>query len=682
LNRFYNRKKMKKTLLVFILLAFLTNAYAQLTPPSNLQSYYTDVDFSLSGTDLFNDLATETIAKHTNILEYGERHNYLYNVDEDITNNANVVLMYTGESRDKREYLSGNNSYNPQTFNTEHVYPQSLIVNNAKGDLHHLRTCDISVNSNRGNNPFAEGSGSYSNLGNSWYPGDEWKGDTARMVMYLNLRYDESFTDVGTLNLFLKWNAEDPVSDFEKQRNEIIFSAQGNRNPFIDNPFIATIIWGDTAAENTWGAADNEAPTVPTNVTLMGITTSSINISWTTSQDNEAVSKYEIYANGELNGETANITYTASGLSSNTTYAITVLAKDIANNKSAQSTAVNGTTLADNTAPTVPTNVTISNQAGTSFKVNWTASTDNSTTIEYDVFVDGNLNGTTTNINYDVTDLTTSATYSVSVLAKDATNNMSAQSAPVNATTTDGSSDVSELFFSEYVEGSGLNKALEIINLTGNTIGLSAYTIKRQSNGDWETPLQLVGSINVNNVYVIINGSTTLTKLQQEKDLEVANVTPMTFNGDDRVGLFKNDVLIDIIGDLNGTNTFAENITLRRSIDVKGPSTDYSEQREWFSFDTNDVSDIGNFNGTLSTNNNTILETYKIYPNPTNGNTLYFNITKDSTVKLYNVLGKLIKIAKVNTQNKSLDISTLSKGIYILKIKSGNQFSTKKIIKN
>ncbi|MFT5213828.1 MAG: hypothetical protein ACI9WV_001552, partial [Patiriisocius sp.] len=214
------------------------------------------------------------------------------------------------------------------------------------------------------------------------------------------------------------------------------------------------------------------------------------------------------------------------------------------------------------------------------------------------------------------------------------------------------------------------------------TIGLSAYTIKRQSNGDWETPLQLVGSINVNNVYVIINGSTTLTKLQQEKDLEVANVTPMTFNGDDRVGLFKNDVLIDIIGDLNGTNTFAENITLRRSIDVKGPSTDYSEQREWFSFDTNDVSDIGNFNGTLSTNNNTILETYKIYPNPTNGNTLYFNITKDSTVKLYNVLGKLIKIAKVNTQNKSLDISTLSKGIYILKIKSGNQFSTKKIIKN
>jgi endonuclease I/chitodextrinase len=673
---------MKKTLLVFILSAFLTNAYAQLTPPSNLQSYYTDVDFSLSGTDLFNDLAAETIAKHTNILEYVERHNYLYDADEDPTNNENVLLMYNSESRDKREYLSGGNSHSPQTFNTEHVYPQSRIVNNAIGDLHHLRACDITINGNRGNKPFTNSSGNYGIVGSGWYPGDEWKGDVARMIMYLNLRYDESFTDVGTLNLFLEWNAEDPVSDFEKQRNEIIFSAQGNRNPIIDNPYIATIIWGGTAAENTWGAADNEAPTVPTNVALTGITTSSIDVSWTTSQDNEAVSKYEIYANGELNGETANITYTASGLSSNTTYAITVLAKDIANNKSAQSNAENGTTLADNAAPTIPTNVTISNQAGSSFKVNWTASTDNSNAIFYDVFVDGNLNGTSTNNNYVVNGLVVSTTYSIRILAKDASNNKSDQSTAVNATTTNGTSDVSELFFSEYVEGSVFNKALEIINLTGNTIDLSAYTIKRQSNGDWETPLQLVGSINVNNVYVIINGSTTLTKLQQEKDLEVANVTPMTFNGDDRVGLFKNDVLIDIIGDLNGTNTFAENITLRRSTEVKGPSTDYSEQREWFSFDTNDVSDIGNFNGTLSTNNNTILETYKIYPNPTNGNTLYFNITKDITVKLYSVLGKLIKIAKVNTQNNSLDISTLSAGIYILKMKSGNQFATKKIIKN
>ena len=238
---------MKKTLLLLSLFFnLIVSVQAQLTPPTELQSYYNNVDFSLTGNPLFNDLATETIAKHINILTYTSRHNYLYNADEDLANNANVLLMYNSESRDKREYLSGGNSHSPQTFNTEHVYPQSLIVNNAKGDLHHLRTCDIDINGNRGNKPFTNSSGNYGIVGSGWYPGDEWKGDVARMIMYLNLRYDESFIDVGTLNLFLEWNVEDPVSDFEKQRNEVIAAAQGNRNPFIDNPFIATIIWGGT----------------------------------------------------------------------------------------------------------------------------------------------------------------------------------------------------------------------------------------------------------------------------------------------------------------------------------------------------------------------------------------------------------------------------------------------------
>ena len=74
----------------------------------------------------------------------------------------------------------------------------------------------------------------------------------ARIIFYLNIRYNENFDDVGNLALFLKWNKEDPVSDFEKQRNEVIQNAQGNRNPFIDNPYLATLIWGGDVAENTW----------------------------------------------------------------------------------------------------------------------------------------------------------------------------------------------------------------------------------------------------------------------------------------------------------------------------------------------------------------------------------------------------------------------------------------------
>lgn len=241
---------------IYLIFTFLIGAfcYAQLSPPPSLQTYYNDVDFSANGTALFNDLAIETIAKHTNILDYFQRHQYLYDADEDLSNTSNVILMYTGESRADNEWLSGSNPNATQTYNTEHVYPQSLIENTAVGDLHHLRVCDININSNRSNNPFADvtGPSGYQNLGNSWFPGDEWKGDVARMIMYLNLRYNEPFNDVGSLALFLKWNAEDPVSDFEDNRQAIISGAQGNRNPFIDNPYIATVIWGGIPAQNRW----------------------------------------------------------------------------------------------------------------------------------------------------------------------------------------------------------------------------------------------------------------------------------------------------------------------------------------------------------------------------------------------------------------------------------------------
>ena len=54
------------------------------------------------------------------------------------------------------------------------------------------------------------------------------------------------------IELCLTWNAADPVSKYEKNRNPILESQQGNRNPFIDNPYLATIIWGGAVAEDFW----------------------------------------------------------------------------------------------------------------------------------------------------------------------------------------------------------------------------------------------------------------------------------------------------------------------------------------------------------------------------------------------------------------------------------------------
>lgn len=222
--------------------------------PAELQEYYSNVAFSNNAEVTLNALKEHTTNKHTTILSYGQRHNYLYNADEDETIADNVILMYSGESRDHREYQSGSNSHSPQTFNTEHIFPQSKLGSNiAVSDLHHLRSCDAIVNEDRSNFAYTNGSGEYKLIdSNKWYPGDDWRGDVARMVLYLNIRYNEDITQVGTMDLFLEWNAADPVSSFEIQRNNVIEEAQGNRNPFIDNPYLATIVWGGNEAENKW----------------------------------------------------------------------------------------------------------------------------------------------------------------------------------------------------------------------------------------------------------------------------------------------------------------------------------------------------------------------------------------------------------------------------------------------
>ena len=222
--------------------------------PSELNYYYGDLTLTDDAEVSFDQIRSHTVENHTTILSYGQRHEYLYNADEDLANQDNVILMYSGESRYWEEYTSGTNPYSPQTFNTEHVYPQSRLNSEvAVTDLHHLRATDADVNSERLNYPFTEGSGAYSLVNNnSWYPGDDWRGDVARMIFYLNVRYGETFDKVGNLELFLSWNVADPVSAFEEQRNRVIEGAQGVRNPFIDNPYIATIIWGGMAAENKW----------------------------------------------------------------------------------------------------------------------------------------------------------------------------------------------------------------------------------------------------------------------------------------------------------------------------------------------------------------------------------------------------------------------------------------------
>ena len=420
----------KKTILPLLL--FLSSfLYAQ-------EPYYNDVNLNLTGLTLKEELATKIISTHTYFLFYDQVWDASKITDVNPANNQEVLLLYgwengtdTDVTNDRTRAKDNNGGSNGQ-WNREHVYSQSLgtpsLGDSGPGaDAHNLRPADSQTNSSRGNRFFSDGSGNAgatsetytdpidNTTSTGWYPGDEWKGDVARMMMYMYLRYGDRClpTNIGLgssastpdamIDLFLEWNAADPVSEVERQRNTYHENtanafAQGNRNPFIDNPILATRIWGGPRAEDTWGiytSSDNQAPTVPQNLQTANITTKSLILSWDASTDNVETTSYDVYVDGNLVINTTTTSVTLTDLFPNTSYALTVVAKDIVDNMSAQSAVLNETTLEDTEAPSVPTNVTVSNETTTSFIITWEASTDNTEVLNYDVFLDGTLVTTT-----------------------------------------------------------------------------------------------------------------------------------------------------------------------------------------------------------------------------------------------------------------------------------------------
>jgi len=243
---------------------------------AQIPSYYNGVNLTLTGMALKSELSQKITNTHTNQLSYSNVWGVLQQTDLDPTNSNNVLLLYGYNDGDSnpttdRTRSKNNNGGNNGQWNREHTYVQSLATPsmntsspNAGTDAHHLRASDVQMNNNRGSKLFASGTGNAGNVGANWYPGDEWKGDVARMMMYMYLRYPSQCkpnnVGVGTsvaidpsmITLFLQWNADDTVSVYETNRNNILEGAQGNRNPFIDNPYLATIIWGGQVAQDKW----------------------------------------------------------------------------------------------------------------------------------------------------------------------------------------------------------------------------------------------------------------------------------------------------------------------------------------------------------------------------------------------------------------------------------------------
>ncbi|MFB4426710.1 endonuclease I family protein [Streptomyces sp. QL37] len=225
-------------------------------------TYYQDA-LGRTGAALKSSL--HSIISEQTTLSYSQVWDALKATDEDPANSSNVILLYTGRSQSKSENGGGTGDWN-----REHVWAKSHgDFGTATGpgtDIHHLRPEDVQVNSTRGNKDFDNGGSAVSGApgnytdGDSFEPRDAVKGDVARMILYMAVRYegDDSFADlepndsvsngsapnIGRLSVLKQWSQEDPPDSFEQNRNEVIFDRfQHNRNPFIDHPEWVEAIW-------------------------------------------------------------------------------------------------------------------------------------------------------------------------------------------------------------------------------------------------------------------------------------------------------------------------------------------------------------------------------------------------------------------------------------------------------
>ncbi|WP_406844135.1 endonuclease [Flavobacterium soyae] len=346
-----------------------------------------------------------------------------------------------------------------------------------------------------------------------------------------------------------------------------------------------------------------------------------------------------------------------------------------------------GTPSGDTQAPTTPASLASTSKTATSISLSWNASTDNVAVTGYDVYANSVLKTTVSGVTATITGLTASTAYSIYVKAKDAAGNTSASSNTISVTTnSSGTGTATDLLFSEYIEGSGNNKALEIANNTGSTVSLSAYTIKKQTNGagSWSTGLALSGTLATGSKFVIVNSSISSTCFSPGSANISTTATELTFNGNDAVGLFKNGVLIDIIGTFNGgTANFAIDVTLRRKSTVTSPSTTFNLSSQWDSYTQDTCNNLASKMAQPIEEVVELSDEIVVFPNPSDGN---FNIGLGNSDSPYSIEILLFSGQKVfekqNTTDSVISVSHLSSGIYIAKITRDSKTIIKKIVIN
>jgi endonuclease I len=289
---------MKRFSFVFALLLFVSVLWAAVPA-----GYYATVDATNSAT--LRSTLHAIIKDHTRYpytATTTDTWDILEKADEDPNDSGYIIDLYKNAKYIK--YGAGNTDYNREhTWAKSYGFPDDNSLNYPYTDCHHLFLSNDSYNSSRSNKPYDNcssgctekptevndgrggGIGVYpgnSNWTSGTYTDGSWetwngrKGDVARALFYMAIRYEggthgitgapepdleltddraliassntgnnESVGYMGMLSVLLEWNREDPVDSREEHRNDVVYSYQGNRNPFIDHPEYVDMIFGD-----------------------------------------------------------------------------------------------------------------------------------------------------------------------------------------------------------------------------------------------------------------------------------------------------------------------------------------------------------------------------------------------------------------------------------------------------
>ena len=600
-------------------------------------------------------------------------------------NDGTVLDMYSENPTGTDPYTyrhgikkCGNYSVEGDCYNREHIVPQSFFNQQSpmRGDIHFVRPTDGKVNGMRSNYPFgAVNSPSFTSkngtkVGPSSSPGyggtvaepiDEFKGDIARMVFYFVTRYESRLSSFSTGNMLggspypglqawekdvlLAWSIQDPVSPTEIERNNASHVFQKNRNPFIDHPEWVQLIWGSQTV-------DTQAPSAPTNLAVLSTSTASANLSWTASTDNVGVSYYRIFVNGVFHSNSNATTATVSGLAQGTTYTFYVIAVDAANNASPQSNTATGTTLTDTQAPTAPLNLSVTSVGTNNIAVQWTAATDNVGVTSYDIYVNGELMGSTSSTSTNIANLNPLTAYSIYIVAKDAAGNVSPQSNTVTATTTALSANCGDESFetippstSNYSTYNWISNGVSWTSedsRTDQTINGRAITIRNgfvtalsvpNGIGEFKVTTQLKFSGSAGTLKIFVNGTDTGKTVPYSSTATTTTVTGINVAGTVEITLQQNGAA-----------------TNRVAID----------DMSWTCYTLAGVNESAVGKNALS-----------IYPNPVkNGelNVIGKNLSEVKIAQIFDFTGKLVQsIAQPFKNSGKITLKNLPKGVYILK---------------